>query len=176
MKSSLNICIKVDNNVIYEFQGKMDKVRMVEISNSIEEILCEQSISVDKIKSVFELFIETVQNILSYSYKVPENQDTQCHFSLSYFTNQDTYIFESCNLIQESQKEVIESKLEVVKGLSDKELRKLVRKKSRSGEDRHEEGAGLGFIMMARKSSAPIEVSFTPFEKGVLIYKQRLSI
>jgi hypothetical protein len=176
MENSLNICIKVDNSVIYEFMGKMDKGKMVDTANSIEKILEEEGLNRDKIKNVFELFVETIQNVLSYSYKVDESEEIDCHFSLSYFTETNNYIFESCNLIHKNQKVIIEEKLDAIKNLSNTELRKLVRKKSRSAEDRHDHGAGLGYIVMARKSSEPIEISFQPYQNDILIYKQKLCI
>jgi hypothetical protein len=176
MDNSLNICIKVDESVIYEFMGKMDKCKMVGTANHIEQLLEKECLNRDKIKTVFELFVETIQNVLSYSYQIDANEETDCHFSLSYFTEDDYYIFESCNLIHESQKVIINEKLDAIKGLTNSELRKLVRQKSRSAEDRHEHGAGLGYIVMARKSTAPIEVSFQPYQNDVLIYKQKLYI
>lgn len=176
MENSLNICIKVDESVIYEFMGKMDKGKMVGTATHIEKILEKACLNKDKIKTVFELFVETIQNVLSYSYQVDDSEEIDCHFSLSYFTESDHYIFESCNLIHESQKTIIKEKLDAIKGLSTSELRKLVRQKSRSAEDRHEHGAGLGYIVMARKSSEPIEVSFQPYQNDILIYKQKLYI
>ncbi|CAA6813294.1 MAG: Unknown protein [uncultured Sulfurovum sp.] len=180
MKESLKICIKVDNRIIYEFAGKINKPLMIEAANDIEGLLLEKCLNKDKVKNVFELFVETAQNILNYAYRdilVQDNREaTFCNFSLSYFTNTDTYVLESCNLIKEEQQKVIEEKLEVIKGLDQKALRRLVRKKSRSAEDRHEKGAGLGYIMMARKSCAPIEVNFLPYKDKVLLYKQKLFI
>lgn len=174
--STLNICIKVDNNLIYEFKGKIDQDKMLDMAKQIEHLLIEASLKKDKIKSVFELFIETVQNILSYSYKSPETNEIACHFSLEYFTEEEHYLFESCNLILEHQQSIIEQKLQSIQNLSTQELRKLIRKKSRSAEDRHEHGAGLGYLVMARKTSLPIEVTFTPYQEGILIYKQKLYI
>jgi len=180
MDKNLKICIKIDDHIIYEFAGKINKLMMVDAANDIEKLLLEKCFDKDKVKNVFELFIETAQNIVNYSYRDTLSADnaesTFCNFSLYYFTNDDTYVLESCNLIDEDEQEVIESKLEVIKDLDQKALRKLVRKKSRSAEDKHERGAGLGYIVMARKSSAPIEVKFTPYKEGILIYKQKLFI
>ncbi|CAA6811363.1 MAG: Unknown protein [uncultured Sulfurovum sp.] len=183
MKKNLKICIRVDDNVIYEFSGKITKSMMIEAANDIEKLLLKKCLNKDKIKNVFELFVETAQNILNYAYRdntIDENDEeyrTLCNYSLYCFTSDDTYILESCNLIEEDKKEIIREKLEAIKDLDHKALRKLVRKKSRSAEDRHENGAGLGYIMMARKSCAPIEVEFSPYtKKGILVYKQRLFI
>jgi len=180
MDKNLKICIKVDDRIIYEFAGSMNKLLMVKAANDIEKLLLRKSLNKDKVKHVFELFIETAQNILNYSYRdrplVENSEVTFCNFSLYYFTDDDTYVLESCNLIHEDERETIEEKLNAIKDLDHKALRKLVRQKSRSAEDKHERGAGLGYIMMARKSSAPIEVKFSAYKEGILIYKQKLFI
>jgi len=180
MENNLKICIKVDNNIIYEFAGEINRNKMIDSANEIEEMLLLQCKNKDKVKNVFELFIETAQNILNYSYRneyiVDDKNSTFCNFSLYYYTENDTYVLESCNLIEERQKEIISQKLDLIKDLNHKELRKLLRKKSRTGEDRHAMGAGLGYIVMARKSSAPIEVEFVPYKEGVILYKQKLQI
>jgi len=180
MYRNVKICIKIDDNMIYEFSGRVDEQVMINGANHIEKLLIANGANKDKIQNVFELFIETIQNILNYSYnsiKVKDNKkEVFCNFSLFYLTEKDTYILESCNLIKESQKEIIKHKMELIKDLDEKALRKLIRQKSRSKEDNHDKGAGLGYMIMARKSSSPIEILFLPYSEGILQYKQRLTI
>jgi hypothetical protein len=179
MDEIVKICIRINGDSIYEFSGNVNEKVMIKGANYIEKLLVENGATHDKIQNVFELFVETIQNILNYSYNVEliaNKKEVFCNFSLLYSTEDDTYILESCNLIEESQKEIIEQKIESLKGLSDKELRKLIRQKSRSREDRHDKGAGLGYIMMTRKSSSPIDILFFPYSVGILQYKQRLVI
>jgi hypothetical protein len=158
--------------MIYEFSGRVDEQVMINGANHIEKLLIANGANKDKIQNVFELFIETIQNILNYSYnsiKVKDNKkEVFCNFSLFYLTEKDTYILESCNLIKESQKEIIKHKMELIKDLDEKALRKLIRQKSRSKEDNHDKGAGLGYMIMARKSSSPIEILFLPYSEGIL--------
>lgn len=179
MGDTVKICIQIDGETIYEFAGKVNEEVMISGANQIEKLLTKNGATKNKIQNVFELFVETVQNILNYSSNAQLNcnkKEVVCNFSLSYSTEGDNYILESCNLIKEAQKEIIEYKIESLKNLDDKELRKLIRKKSRSREDSHDKGAGLGYLMMARKSSLPIETLFFPYEEGILQYKQRLVI
>lgn len=153
---------------------------MIESANHIEQILIQNGAKLDKIQNVFELFIETVQNMLSYAYDSVElhnhKREVICHFSLAYFTEDNNYILESCNLVNMDQKEVIEQKITALRDLDDTALRKLIRQKSRTKEDCHERGAGLGYILMTRRSSSPIEIAFVPYQQGVLEYRQRLTI
>jgi hypothetical protein len=180
MKNDLKICVQINNNTIYQFSGKIDEQLMIISANEIEKLLLDNGVAKDKIKNVFELFVETIQNILSYSYYSVSSKNYKeeivCNFSLFYFTKDNTYILESCNLIMEKQKKVIEQKLEAIKNLDSVALRKMIRQKSRTREDSHAKGAGLGYMIMTRKSSAPIEVKFIPYKEGILKYQQRLFI
>lgn len=180
MKSSFTICIHIDDKAIYRFSGKMDEQKMIESANHIEQILIQNGAKLDKIQNVFELFIETVQNMLSYAHNSValnnQKREVICHFSLAYFTEENNYILESCNLINTAQQAEIEQRVAALKDLDDATLRKLIRQKSRTREDCHERGAGLGYILMARRSSSPIEIAFVPYEHGILEYRQRLTI
>ena len=180
MDNNLNVCLQVDYRTIYEFSQKMDEQTMVESANHIEKLLISHGATSDKIQNVFELFIETVQNILNYAYnsKMVKNhkKEVLCTFSLSYFTKENLYILESCNLIEAEQKQIIEEKINSIQNLDEASLRKLIRKKSRSKVANHEDGAGLGYIMMRRKSTSSIEIEFIPYKKDILKYKQRLTI
>lgn len=179
--NDVTICIQVDEKTIYTFSGKMDEAKMIESANHIEKLLIQNGAKKDKIQNVFELFIETIQNMLNYAYnsmKLKNNKrEVFCNFSLSYFTEKNLYRLESCNLISVEQRDVIEYKVKSIKKLDDASLRKLIRQKSRSKVDNHDKGAGLGYIIMTRKSSSPIEIEFTPYgDNDVLTYKQRLII
>ncbi len=177
---NLNMCLKIDDNTIYEFDEKINEQSMISSAKHIEQLLKENNAKPNKIQDIFELLIEVMQNILNYSYLNVdlENNKKEANgtFILSYDTSTDTYTLQSCNLIYEKQREPIVDKLNSIKGLDDKALRKLAREKMRSKEDMHSKGAGLGFIMMERKSSQPIEVEFLEFKDDLLQYKLKLTI
>ncbi|MBU1666952.1 SiaB family protein kinase [bacterium] len=180
MNNDLKVCIQIDDKTIYEFSGKIDEQIMVQSANHIEKLLINNGAKIDKIQNVFELFIETIQNMLNYAYNSMKLENNKrkvfCNFTLSYFTANNLYILDSCNFITVDQKKVIKHKVNSIKDLDDASLRKLIRQKSRSKVDHHEKGAGLGYIIMTRRSSSPIEIQFIPYKKNILKYKQRLTI
>ncbi len=178
--NNLNMCLKIDNNTIYEFDEKINEQSIIKSAKHIETLLKDNNAKPNKIQDVFELLIEVMQNMLNYSYgntDLPNNKkEANGVFVLSYDTATDIYTLQSCNLINEKQQQPIIDKLDSLKGLDDKALRKLAREKMRSKEDNHSKGAGLGFIMMERKSSKPIEIGFLPFRDGLLQYKLTLIV
>jgi len=180
MDNTLTLCFTIDGDNIYQFSGKMNEQNMIHAATTIETLLTEQSAPKDKIQNVFELFIETIQNILNYASNSIElsnhKREVECDCSLSFFTKENTYILESCNLIHKNQKSLIEERLNSIDGLDKQTLRKLIRKSSRSKENKHNNGAGLGYILMSLKSKHPIEIEFNEYNNNTFKYKQKLVI
>ena len=180
MDNKLTLCLAIDGNSIYRFSGKMNEENMINAANTIEKLLIAQSAQKDKVQNVFELFIETIQNILNYasnSIELTSNKrEVTCDCNLSFFTKENTYILESCNLIHKEQKALIEERVDSIDGLDKQTLRKLIRKSSRSKENKHTYGAGLGYIIMTLKSTLPIEIEFKEYNNTTFQYKQKLVI
>lgn len=176
----LKLCLEVDDKTIYEFDDKVNEENMVKSAKHIEELLSANNAKPEKIQNVFELLVEVMQNILNYSYGSIdlENNKREAHgmLTISYRSDTDTYILQSCNLVTQEQKSKICKKLKELEGLDSKALRKLTREKMRSQEDNHDKGAGLGFIIMSRKCIEPIEVDFSTWKDSVLQYKLKLVI
>ncbi len=177
---NLKLCLEIDEKTIYEFNEKINEASIVKSAKYIEKLLQQNSAKPEKIQNVFELLIEVMQNILNYSYGsiFLEDNKKEAHgvLSLSYTSETDRYILQSCNLIDKKQENLINKKLQDIEGLDSIALRKLAREKMRSKEDNHNKGAGLGFIMMARKCIEPIRVEFTPYNENILQYKLKLLI
>ena len=62
-----------------------------------------------------------------------------------------SYYLLSRNVIDADDKTKIEERLSDIEGLNKDELRKLYREKRKSGRDKHNKGAGIGFIEIARR-------------------------
>ena len=180
MNSKLTLCLNIDGNSIYKFSGIMNEKNMINSANTIEKLLIDQSAPKDKVQNVFELFVETIQNILNYasnSIELSNNKrEVECDCSLSFFTKDNSYILESCNLIHKDQKALIEERIASINGLDKQTLRKLIRKSSRSKEKKHHYGAGLGYILMSLKSIEPIKIEFNEYNNSTFRYKQKLVI
>ncbi len=177
---NLELCLEIDDKTIYNFSDKINEENIVKTVKHIEKLLKQNNASPKKVQDVFELLVEVMQNILNYSYGSTTLKDNKREasgiLSILYKSSTDTYILQSCNLIAKKQESIINEKLKSLEGLDDKALRKLAREKMRSREDNHDKGAGLGFIMMARKSIEPINISFIPYKDDFLQYKLKLII
>jgi len=174
----MDMHLKIDNTTIYKFDEKINEESMIKSVKHIEELLKQNKAKPDKIQNVFELIIEIMQNMLNYSYgnkQLANNKkEADGSFTLSYKTSDDTYLLQSCNLIEDFQKETIKERLQEINGLDKKEIRKLIREKMKTKEGMHDKGAGLGFMMMARRSIEPIQTEILPHNDG--IYKFTLKV
>jgi len=182
MKGSkeLEFCIKVDEHVISELHSKITQENIIATVQNIKEQLLSFNLDKEKIFNVYDISIEMLQNILKYSYgnKIYENKKREAdgRFMVSYnSTTQDITIC-SCNLITSLQKNIIKQRVDEVKNLSEKELRKLLRSKMKSRKDNHEDGAGLGFTTIATKISKPIKVQFEEVLKDIMKYRLEVVI
>ena len=98
---------------------------------------------------LYMIFIETAQNLMQYSFHSKEIYKIY----LSVGKSQDKLYILTQNLIDKEHKEKLEERLNTISKLDREKIKDLYRKKLKSGEDKHEHGAGLGLLYMARHSS-----------------------
>ena len=170
-EEELKISIEINEKVLCDFSEKINEESIIKVATKIENYLLDNGASSSKIRSIYELTVEMFQNMLNYSYgnkNIDTNKmEADGSFLISYDTQSDLYILRSCNLIQNNQEAILKQKFESIAELDDKGLRKLSREKMRDRSDNHSKGAGLGFIMMAKKSSQPIQYQFKKFDENL---------
>jgi hypothetical protein len=170
-KRDIDIYVQYDEINLLRASKPIDNEQISKTVSIVENILITNGAKSRKIKDVFEISVEVLQNILNYSYgsRVRPDQKREAYgtFKVIYSSDIDEYTIIGENLIESSREAVIRAKIESVADLSDQEIRKLIREKMRTGEDRHNMGAGLGILMITRKSSKPINLQFTEVIDGV---------
>jgi UDP-N-acetylglucosamine 2-epimerase len=180
IEKELELCIKIDEKTINELSSKITQKNIITTVQSIKQQLLDSGMDKEKIFNIYDVAIEMLQNILKYSYgnKIDENKKREADgkFTLSYDSSTQEVIICSCNLISSSQVETIKQRVDEVKGLNEKELRKLLRTKMKSKRDGHANGAGLGFATIATKTSKPICVEFENILEGVVKYRLEVAI
>jgi hypothetical protein len=171
MRGEVNFSVKIDDDNILEIRQPLDYNKIKTAVSEIEKTLLKNGASSKKIKDVFEIAVEMLQNILNYSYgsrtKDDHSKEADGHFRVVYNSQNDLYTMLSENLITSKQAIAIQEKIDAIKDLDDKALRKLMREKMRSRSDQHKHGAGLGFITMAKRASQPLEVEFEEVLGGI---------
>ena len=170
----LDVCIKIDRHIIYEFDAKVTQENIITSAQTIRAQLIDKNIDNQKIDAVYEIAIEILQNVLKYSYgnKIDEDKirEADGKFGITYDSIKNRITLKSCNLINTNKVELIKQRVKEVSGLNAQELRKLFRSKMKTRKDNHDDGAGLGFITIASKASQEIKVDFETIINGVEKY------
>ena len=108
--------------------------------------------------------IEQLQNILKYSsnnININNNNIlSQGNFTVGYSQNKQKYYVSSSNEIEKEDMEKMITKFEYINSLDNVELKKHYKSLLREATDKHDRGAGIGIVDMARKSSEKIEYKF----------------
>jgi len=156
--------VMADEGIVFSFSGMISQSLTSFMVETAKLQLEEQGEDGKLIRNMFLIAIEQLQNIMSYS----KDKDVQ---NGSNFTSpgvmvigvdkeKNKYYINSSNQIIASDKNKVSEKIDHINSLEKDELRKYLREKLRSAEDKHDRGAGVGFIEMAKRSSEKLEYDF----------------
>jgi len=156
--------ILTEEGIIFSFSGMISQDIISFILETARAQLEKSSQDSKATRSIFTIAIEQLQNILSYS-KEKSIETTKGYTSpgvsiIGFHIKKKKYYVSSSNEINEEDKIKISGKIDYINSLDKQEQRKLLREKLKSAEDKHERGAGVGFIEMAKRSSEKIEYNF----------------
>ena len=144
--------LKDDGIVFLAYDGFLTQALIVAMTEALER----ESDTLNKTTStnILTIFIELTQNMMNYSKSqkaLRSRNDGKGMILVGHDKGEDQYYVLSKNLINEVDKKHIEENLNTVSALSPEELRKYYREMRKLGHDKHEKGAGIGFIEIARK-------------------------
>lgn len=179
-KEFLNLQIEIDKIVIMEFKGVITQTSIVDLARTVEATLVAYQEDEGKIRTIFEIIVEVMQNILSYAYDSIDmgNNTYQSNGQLKIALDKQVGIYHihSGNLIASESKEVIQSLIDEANALDAEGLKELYKERRRSRRTSHNRGAGLGFLDMARKSKNKLEIAFSPNDEHSLLFELGITI
>ena len=155
-----------DSGVIFSFSGTVSQKILTSIAEAIEaEMGAIEEMENKTIRSIFIIFVELMQNIMSYS-KDRKNPIGSVYESLGigligYSNEKSKYYVASANNIFPEKEEKIKQKIDKINRLDQAGVKQLYKELRRSGLHKHDRGAGLGFLEIAKKSSEQLEYKIT---------------
>ena len=153
--SELDQELKNDGIVFLAYDGFLTQALIVAMTEALEKESESGELSMTTSTNILTIFIELCQNMMNYSksQKVLQSKnDGKGMILVGHDKDEDKYYVLSRNLVNKQDKEAIEKKLKKVSSLDKDALRLYYREMRKLGKDKHEKGAGIGFIEIARKS------------------------
>jgi len=173
-KEYLNLKVEINDLVIMNFKGLITQSSIVDLAKTVESTLHSFYEEETKIRTIFEIIIEIMQNMLSYSYDSVDLGDNtyQSNGDIRITLNKSThtYLINSGNLINVTKRESIQNSLDEINTLNFDELKEAYKERRRSRRRNHGRGAGLGFLDIARKSKNKLEYNFLENDENSLMF------
>lgn len=156
-----------EQGIMICFNGPFSHSVIEQLGDAVKRYLHSADAPRDRIADVFAVFVEQAQNLKNYTAGLEEISGADHHNgTLVIGRENDAYFVSAGNMIRNQDVPELQQRLEGLKGLDKTELKALYKKQLREPVDHEKGGAGLGFILMARKGSQPIRYSFEKQRDG----------
>lgn len=152
-----------NQGLLISFSGRFSQAIIEELGAAVKRYLEMEESPKSDIFNIFSIFIEQTQNVKNYcgSKEGTDAYDTisnSCIVTIGKTESGGNYIC-SGNLVEEKDVQSLIKKIDMIIPLDKIELKKLYKETLKSEMSEQQNGAGLGFIDMARKAKAPLEYS-----------------
>jgi len=159
-------------NIIYS--GPMWDEGIKGIAEMVKAHLDHDDLPGSSAKAIFSVFVEQVTNMLMYSaekeqYVQPDKGNVDVSIGLLVLGHREKAFFiQTRNAIKNERVKFLKDRIDHLNTLDKKELRQLHKEQVRSENDNPEsQGAGLGLIEIARRTTKPIGYTFEPAGEGL---------
>ncbi len=170
--NNLEAILEDEGIVFLTYGGLLTQSLISGMTDALEKESKVNEMSMKVSHNLLTIFIELSQNMMNYS-KNSSLQDSGLNSKgliiVGYDKSNDSYFILSRNILDAKDKEKIIPKIEQVLPLNNDELKTLYRELRRSGRGKHEKGAGLGFVEVARRCDK-IEYSFSKINDSCYYY------
>ncbi|HEY0031568.1 MAG TPA: SiaB family protein kinase [Bacteroidia bacterium] len=157
----------VDKKIIVSHIGELDQDKVNTISTLVETQMEYLGVSKSGIKKIFNIVIETLQNICIHGEK--DNSGYQMTYFIIGKNGNEFSIF-SGNIVNNGVAERLNKRLNAIRSLSDSDLKRQYIDVLSNGELSSKGGAGLGFLTIALKSGNNIDFDFEMLNKEYSLF------
>lgn len=156
-----------DKKAVVVHIGELDQDKVNSISNLVETQMENFGVSKSAVKKIFNIVIETLQNICLHGEK-DNNGYQMTYFIIGRINNE--FNIHSGNIVTSLQGERLNRRLNSIKSLNDADLKKQYMDVLSNGELSSKGGAGLGFLTIALKSSNNMDFEFQMLNKEYSLF------
>jgi hypothetical protein len=156
-----------DKKAVVVHVGELDQDKVNSISTLVETQMENFGVSKSAVKKIFNIVIETLQNIVLHGEK-DNNGYQMTYFIIGRVNNE--FNIHSGNIITSLQAEKLNRRLNSIKSLNDSDLKKQYMDVLSNGELSSKGGAGLGFLTIALKSNNNMDFEFEMLNKEYSLF------
>ncbi|MDX1295691.1 MAG: SiaB family protein kinase [Sulfurimonadaceae bacterium] len=157
--------LEEDGIVFLSYGGFLTQPLIAGMTDALEKEAENNDLSMKVAGNIYTVFIELSQNMMNYS-KDKLNEDSSYESKglvvVGMEPDGNSYYIISRNLVDNADKIIIDAKLKELENLDREQLRKLYRERRKAGKEKHERGAGIGFVEIARRCDK-VQHSFEPY-------------
>jgi len=144
-----------DSGVVFlSYGGMLTQELISNMTEALEKETEKNNIGISASTNLFTIFVELSQNMMNYSKcknVCEEEFDPKGLVLVGYNKDDNSYYVLSRNIINAVDKDKILPKLEEIQSMGRDEVKKKYRELRRSGLDKHNKGAGIGFLEISKR-------------------------
>lgn len=163
------------SETVYSYMGRLSKDQLDYVLINLEKSLSTSLSSKLAIKKIYNILVESLQNIYGY---LKSNADKDHLLEAFVFVNNngEDYHIATGNYMHKKDMHSIKSRIEIVNTLDRDELKDLYRGVLDIGGESQGGGAGLGFIDMAKRAKGQLEPEFTEVDDDHVFFTLELDV
>jgi hypothetical protein len=174
-----------DAGIIFAYCGHVTEPMLTGLGEALKQKLAIEDMDTRTLRSVFAVFVEQVQNIIRYSAEreprhgpgEPAPNPEIRYGVITIGRDRDGIVVQGGNLVRVEDVARLRGRLERIQRADKAELKALYKEVLRTGpDDGASEGAGVGFIEIARRASKPIVFEFMNVDAEFSFFALRAEI
>ena len=176
----LHLELKVDHVMLFDFNGIVTQDSIVSIAKAVESTLLRADEDEARVRIIFELIVEVMQNILNYSadsVKIADNRyESKGAVLITLNSQKQTYEIHSGNHVFTDKVKYLKENLAEIDAIPMENVKDEYKQRRRDRRRVHSRGAGLGFLDMVRKSQHKLNYKFTEVDAEKVFFELTLNI
>ncbi len=160
-------------DTILSFKGNIDSERINEMLDKVEEKMIRDNEPQRLRKRVYNVLVESLQNLYHHLEKVPPDfydQESERYGMLAINRSGKGYTIYTCNFILNDNIPRLEEKIELINRSTHKEISELYKFILNHQRISAKGGGGLGLVDIARKTGSRLEYTFKRYNDEYSVF------
>lgn len=159
-----------DNDISLVYEGEITHNITKAFTSLTEKKMNEDEESGVTQRKVFHVMVECLQNISKHAENSSESYSKDGRGIFMVHKTSDEYKITTGNLIADENVGNLKASLDMINGMNKDELKTLYKEQIRGGKLSTKQGAGLGFIDIARKTGSKLDFKFKPVDDNTSFF------